>query len=77
MSLTLHHDIISVYISVSVDQQISLTLHHDIISVCISISVYQQMSLTLNDDILMVSEKRTGYDRQITGRCSSFCLHEF
>ena len=37
MSLTLHDDIISVYISVSVDQQMSLTLHDDIISVYISV----------------------------------------
>ena len=33
MSLTLQDDIISVYISVSVYQQMSLTLHDDIISV--------------------------------------------
>jgi putative effector of murein hydrolase LrgA (UPF0299 family) len=46
MSLTLHDDIISVPISVSVYQQMSLTLHDDIISVYISVSVYQQMSLT-------------------------------
>ena len=45
MSLTLHDDIISVYISVSVYQQMSLTLHDDIISVYISVSVYQQTSL--------------------------------
>jgi RNA binding exosome subunit len=38
MSLTLHDDIISVYISVSVYQQMSLTLHDDIISVYISVS---------------------------------------
>ena len=54
MSLTLHDDIISVYISVSVYQQMSLTLHDDIISVYISVSVYQQMSLTLHADIISV-----------------------
>ena len=54
MSLTLHDDIISLYISVSVYQQMSLTLHDDKISVYIyiSVSVYQQMSLTLHDDII-------------------------
>ena len=52
MSVTLHDDIISVYISVSVYQQMSLALHGDIISVYISVSVYQQMSLTLHDDII-------------------------
>jgi hypothetical protein len=49
LSLTLHGDIISVYISVSVYQNISLTLHDDIISVYISASVYQQMSLISDD----------------------------
>ena len=39
MSLTLHHDIISVYISVSVYQQMSLTLHDDIISIYIYIYI--------------------------------------
>jgi hypothetical protein len=38
MSLRLHDDIISVYISVSVYQQMSLTLHDDIISVYIYVS---------------------------------------
>ena len=51
MSLTLHHDIISVYIyiSISVYQQMSVALHDDIISVYISVSVYQQMSLIRDD----------------------------
>ena len=46
MSLTLHDDIISVYISVSVYQQMSLTLHHDIISVYISLSCNQCICCT-------------------------------
>jgi hypothetical protein len=37
MSLRLHGDIISVYISVSVYQQMSLTLHDDISIVYISV----------------------------------------
>ena len=49
MSLTLHDDIISVHISVSVYQQMSLTLHDYTISVYISVSVYQQMSLIRDD----------------------------
>jgi hypothetical protein len=52
MSLTLHDDIISVYICI-VCQQMSLILHDDIISVYICI-VCQQMYLTLHDDILSV-----------------------
>ena len=54
MYLTLHDDIISVHISVSVYQQMSLTLHDDIISVYISVSVDQQMSLSLHDYIILV-----------------------
>jgi hypothetical protein len=54
MSVTLHDDIISVYISVLVYQQMFLTLHDDIISVYISVLVYQQMSLTLHEDIISV-----------------------
>ena len=42
MSLTLHDDIISVYIFVSVYQQMSLTPHDDIISVYKLVSVYQR-----------------------------------
>jgi hypothetical protein len=53
MSLTVHDDILSVYISGSVYQQMSLTLHDDIISVYIyiyiSVSVYQQTSLIRDD----------------------------
>ena len=54
--LQLHDDKITVYISVSVYQQMSLALYDDIILVYIYISelVYQQMSLTLHDDIISV-----------------------
>ena len=40
MSLTLHDDIISVHISVSVYQQMSLTLHDDMITVYIYLYRY-------------------------------------
>jgi hypothetical protein len=43
-----------IYISVSIDQEMSVTLHDDTISVYISVSVYQQMSLTLHDDKISV-----------------------
>jgi hypothetical protein len=52
MSLRLHGDIISVYISVSAYQQLSLTLHDDISIVYIYL--FHQMSLTLHDDIISV-----------------------
>ena len=47
MFLTLHDDIISVYISVSVYQQMSLTLHDDKISVYIYI--YTTSEKPVND----------------------------